>query len=153
MPYKAPGEIPICAELLHVWGCVLNGTDSARETAGGGMEGGREGQETGLNPGRGGQLCAVGGGRLPGEAVPATSGLGWWVVAGGKACWGRPAPVAAKPSRELCPLSEYKPGTYAAGESVTLPARTSGGLAAREPGRLFTPVPSTWTPFLPLFVA
>lgn len=57
----------------------------------------REGQEAGPSEGGGGQLHGAGAAR---EAVPASQGLGWWVAAGGRACRGQPAPLAAKPSWE-----------------------------------------------------
>lgn len=104
-PQEALRETSCCPELLARWGCCpewdrtlpekqLEGGESMREERE--REGGGEGG-AGNWAGQGrGRPAAWSGGRQRRLPLPASRGPGLWVVAGGKARRGRPAPLAAR---------------------------------------------------------
>lgn len=143
---------PLCA-LFAQQGCRPEWARALPEKQ---LEGGeREGQETRLTEGGGGQLRGVGTDR--------GGCWGLWVVAGGAACWGGPAPLGAgSRAHHLSTNQEHMQASPWLWEPLLLLARASGAparLCTDETGcrislgHLLTPafvhaVPSTWVPFL-----
>ena len=91
-PSGRPHSVPSSWLALARWGCCPEWDRALPEKQLEGGEREREGQETGLAEGGGGQLRGAGSGDRQGRLPPpASGGPGLWVVAGGEACWGRPA--------------------------------------------------------------